>query len=109
MLIHGVIYGDLYSEALGLNIAYSAILPEGREGPYPVLYLLHGKSVDEKSWLHNSSLVRYEKESKLAILMPQVHLSYYTDMIEGGDYWSFLTEEFPRKMHNQFRLSEKRK
>ena len=104
----GVIYGDLYSDALGLHIAYSAILPEGTKVPYPVLYLLHGKTGDEKSWLHNSSLVRYAKERKLAILMPQVHVSYYTDMFEGGDYWTFLTEEFPHKMHNQFRLSNKK-
>ena len=29
-------------------------------------------------------------------------------MVEGGDYWTFLTEEFPRKMHNLFRLSNKK-
>lgn len=104
----GVIYGDLYSETLGLNITYSAILPEDVEGPYPVLYLLHGKSGDEKAWIHKTSLVRYASNYKIAILMPQVHLSYYTDMEIGGAYWTFLSEEFPRKMKNQFRLSNKK-
>lgn len=104
----GVIYGDLYSDTLELNISYSAILPEKVPGPYPVLYLLHGKSGDEKSWIHNTSLVRYASKYNIAILMPQVHLSYYTDMVVGNDYWTFLTEEFPRKMQNQFRLTTKK-
>lgn len=105
----GVIYGDLYSDTLGLNISYSAILPEKVPGPYPVLYLLHGKSGDKNSCIHNTSLIRYASKYNIAILMPQVHLSYYTDMVVSGNYWTFLTEEFPRKMQNQFRLSTHKK
>lgn len=101
----GVITGNMSSEILGMKMNYTAILPEQLRGPYPVLYLLHGRSDDDKAWLYNTSLVRYAASKKLAIIMPQVHLSYYTDMKTGGDYWTFLTEEFPKKMKHQFHIS----
>ena len=40
----GVINGTMWSDALGMNVGYSAVLPEGMKGPYEVLYLLHGHS-----------------------------------------------------------------
>ncbi|WP_245792798.1 alpha/beta hydrolase [Carnobacterium alterfunditum] len=103
-----VISGQINSSELGFTISYKAILPEEQIGPYPVLYLLHGSSDDDSSWLYNSSLVRYAAQYNIAIFMPQVHLSYYTDMYMGANYWSFLTKEFPQKMKNIFNISHKR-
>lgn len=104
----GVIRGTMFSDSLGFQISYTAILPEGIDGPYPVLYLLHGRSDDDHAWLYNTSLNRYVSGKKVAILMPQVHLSYYTDMAHGENYWTFISEEFPQKMQRLFRLSTKR-
>lgn len=101
----GVISGQINSSELGFTISYKAILPEERTGPYPVLYLLHGLSDNDSSWLYNSSIARYASQYNLAIFMPQVHVSYYTDMHMGPNYWSFLTKEFPRKMKNLFNIS----
>ena len=102
-----VISGQINSSELGFTISYKAILPEEQTGPYPVLYLLHGLSDDDSSWLYNSSIARYASQYNLAIFMPQVHISYYTDMYMGTNYWSFLTKEFPRKMKNLFNISHK--
>lgn len=104
----GVIHANLFSDALQMHISYTAILPEGMEGPYPVLYLLHGLSDDDHAWLHQTSLVRYAQKRKVAIFMPQVHRSFYTDMKHGGKYWTFISEEFPQKMNRLFRISTKR-
>lgn len=101
----GVISGQINSSELGFTISYKAILPEERTGPYPVLYLLHGLSDDDSSWVYNSSIVRYASQYNIAIFMPQVHISYYSDMYMGANYWSFLTKEFPMKMKNLFNIS----
>ena len=103
----GVISGQINSSELGFTISYKAILPEERTGPYPVLYLLHGLSDDDSSWVYNSSIARYASQYNLAIFMPQVHISYYSDMHMGPNYWSFLTKEFPMKMKNLFNISHK--
>jgi S-formylglutathione hydrolase FrmB len=44
----------------------------------------------------------------LAVIMPSVHLSFYTDMAHGGKYWQFISEEVPAVVHDLFPLSTKR-
>ena len=65
-------------------------------GPSPVLYLLHGLSDDDTIWLRRTSIERYVAPLGLAVVMPQVHRSYYTDEAYGGRYWTFLSEELPQ-------------
>ena len=49
------------------------------DGPPPVLYLLHGLSDDDTIWLRRTSIERYVAPLGLAVVMPQVHRSFYTD------------------------------
>ena len=104
----GVINGTMWSDALGMNVGYSAVLPEGMKGPYEVLYLLHGHSDDHHAWIYHTGLTRYLEGRNLAVFMPQVHLSFYADMVAGGKYWTFVSEEFPEKLHNIYNISDKR-
>ena len=83
------------SKTLDLAMSFQVIIPQEFKEPLPVLYLLHGLSDDDYSWLDNTALVRYASDMQLVIVMPQVHRSFYTDMVEGGAYWTFLTEELP--------------
>lgn len=96
-----------FSEVLGLSTSMTVILPEpaksqigmsakGAQGPYPTLYLLHGMSDDDTVWLRRTSIERYVSGMGLAVIMPQVDLSFYTDMAEGNRYWTFVSEELPR-------------
>ena len=66
-----------------------------RDGAPPVLYLLHGLSDDDTIWLRRTSIERYVAPLGLAVIMPQVHRSFYTDEACGGRYWTFLSEELP--------------
>src|SRR4051812_38381310 len=77
-------------------------------GPPPVLYLLHGLSDDDTIWLRRTSIERYVAPLGLAVVMPQVHRSFYTDEAYGGRYWSFLSEELPELVGSFFRVSERR-
>jgi carboxylesterase len=78
------------------------------DGPPPVLYLLHGMSDDDTIWLRRTSIERYAAPLGLAVVMPQVHRSFYTDQAYGGRYWTFLTEELPELVGSLFRVSDRR-
>ncbi|MGG6311237.1 alpha/beta hydrolase [Paenibacillus macerans] len=108
-----------FSEVLGLSTSMTVILPElaqsqigmpasGAAGPYPTLYLLHGMSDDDSIWLRRTSIERYVSGMGLAVVMPQVDLSFYTDMAQGNRYWTFVSEELPRLCRSFFPLSEQR-
>jgi S-formylglutathione hydrolase FrmB len=110
---------DFFSEALSLSTSMTVLLPQrtstqigmaGRTvaGPPPVLYLLHGLSDDDTIWLRRTSIERYVAPLGLAVVMPQVHRSFYTDEAYGGRYWTFLSEELPALVADLFRVSGRR-
>jgi S-formylglutathione hydrolase FrmB len=55
-----------------------------------------------------TSIEYYVQDLNLAVVMPAVHLSYYTDMAHGGKYWQFISEEVPAVVRETFRLSARR-
>jgi putative tributyrin esterase len=110
---------DFFSDALGLSTSMTVLLPQptqtqiGMAGvastePPPVLYLLHGLSDDDTIWLRRTSIERYAAPLGLAVVMPQVHRSFYHDQAYGGRYWTFLSEELPELVQRFFRVSGRR-
>jgi putative tributyrin esterase len=110
---------DVFSDALGLSTSMTVILPQptttqiGMTGgaaaePPPVLYLLHGLSDDDSIWLRRTSIERYAAPLGLAVVMPQVHRSFYTDEAYGLRYWTFMSEELPELVRRFFRVSQAR-
>lgn len=97
-------------DILGKMTSATIYLPEKEwsdSSGYPVLYLLHGRSDDCNTWLNATSLERYAGKYPFVIVMPQVELSYYTDMVFGEKYWSYLTKELPQKMTQWFTITQK--
>lgn len=110
---------DFYSEVLEFGTAMTVLLPQAvesqigieagtRAGDPPVLYLLHGLSDDHTAWTRYSAVERYAEERGVAVVMPQVHRSFYADEAHGHRYWTFLTEELPRVVDGFFRVSRRR-
>ena len=110
---------DFFSDSLSLSTSMTVLLPQRTttqigmtgavtDGPPPVLYLLHGLSDDDTIWLRRTSIERYVAPLGLAVVMPQVHRSFYTDEHYGGAYWTFLSDELPRLVHEWFRVSDRR-
>jgi S-formylglutathione hydrolase FrmB len=85
----------------------TAIL-SGNTPPYPTLYLLHGLSDDHTIWQRRTSIERYAEAKGIAVVMPTVHRSFYTDMATGHRYWTFISDELPVKARAMFPLSSKR-
>jgi S-formylglutathione hydrolase FrmB len=73
-----------------------------------VLYLLHGLSDDDTAWTRYTSIERYAAERGLAVVMPQVHRSFYADERHGARFWTFLSTELPTIVAALFRVSERR-
>lgn len=110
---------DFFSDVLGLSSNMSVILPQstssqvgltGHAGriPYPTLYLLHGRTDDHTIWMRRTAVERYATDYGLAVIMPAVHLSYYTDMAYGLRYWTFINDELPQIVRSFFPVAENR-
>lgn len=67
------------NNALEKMISFTAIVPEGKTGPFPVFYLLHGLSDDHTAWTRRSSIERYVAGLPLIVVMPNGERGFYTD------------------------------
>lgn len=59
--------------------SFSAIVPEGGPGPFPVLYLLHGLSDDFTAWVRRTNIERHVEKLPLIVVMPDGGRGWYTD------------------------------
>ncbi len=64
---------------LGKMVSFTAIVPEGKPGPFPVFYLLHGLSDDHTGWTRRTSIERYVAGLPLIVVMPNGERGFYTD------------------------------
>lgn len=115
-----LMHTHFYSNILGLNCSMDVIIPESRQGvgikpsaqtsnrPLPVLYLLHGLSDDHTIWQRRTSIERYAAQYQLAVVMPAVHRSFYTDQKTGYRYFTYLSEELMDKVPSFFHVSTSR-
>lgn len=110
-----------FSETLGMCSSMRVILPETTERRigdvgvshaaeatfrgHPTLWLLHGLSDDETIWTRSTSVERYVAKLGLAVVMPNVHRSFYANMRHGYRYWDFVSRELMDKARSFFPLS----
>jgi putative tributyrin esterase len=108
---------NFFSETLVLGSTMLVLLPQlplaevqsTARKKFRTLYLLHGRSDDHAAWQRKTSIERYVEGLNLAVVMPAVHRSFYTDMVHGGKYWQFISEEVPAVVRSLFPLSSARK
>lgn len=99
------------SSTLNLQCSVDVILPDRRKDPkrpLATLWLLHGLSDDHTIWQRRTSIERYASAYRLAVVMPAVDRSFYSDMQHGNKYWTYISEELPELMRQYFPLSAKR-
>ena len=108
---------NFFSEVLTMRSTMYVLLPQrslaetkGKRTPkYRTLYLLHGHSDNHTAWMRWSNIEKYVEGLNLAVVMPAVNLSFYTDMVYGGKYGQFISEEVPAVVRDMFPLSDKHK
>ena len=112
---------NFFSQILGMAMTMDVILPEGSQGigvnarpvwdgeeELPVLYLLHGTSDDHTIWQRRTSIERYVADKKLAVVMPNAHISAYTNQRFGFRFFDFVAEEVPAFCQKYFKISAQR-
>lgn len=104
-----LLHVEFFSDVLGMYTEMGVILPQKsqnhnkrKDGKYPTLYLLHGIKDNHTVWLSKTSIERYANEKGIAIVMPNAHLSWYTDMYCGQRYWTFISKELLEICHEFF-------
>lgn len=114
-----VVRYNFYSDVLGEQVTTHVILPslelwrdrEGGEAYYgnyglkKTLYLLHGGSDDSSLYIRRTRIEEYAFDYDLAVVMPEVRNSFYSNMILGKKYFDFLSEELPKVMESTFPLT----
>jgi putative tributyrin esterase len=116
---------DFFAESLGMGTSMVVLMPQEAAGigmggagagagagvgcaGVPVLYLLHGLSDDCTIWERRTSIERYASEYGIAVVMPEVRRSFYTDEAVGEKYWTYVSEELPQLLARTFRISTAR-
>ena len=84
-----------FSDVLSMASQMEVILPDELKEDIPVVYLLHGMTDNHTVWMRNTAIERYATERGLAIIMPEGHLGWYTDMQNGFDYYTYISQELP--------------
>ncbi|WP_125767624.1 alpha/beta hydrolase [Lapidilactobacillus wuchangensis] len=87
---------EFFAESLGMRTRVNVVLPEHPAEDLSVLLLLHGLSDDENVWLEQTKLAAYASNKQVAIIMPRVDRSYYTNEVNGSHYFDYLTELLQR-------------
>ncbi|MFA6866961.1 MAG: alpha/beta hydrolase-fold protein, partial [Clostridia bacterium] len=98
-------------ESIQLTTCINMIIPDSvRMDNIPlserkVLYLLHGLSDDGTMWLRRSKIESYAEKYGLVVVMPSADRSFYCDGYDGKDYYTYITSDLPKYLHNVFNLS----
>ena len=78
------------SNCLNKMVSFNALVPEGKKGPFPVLYLLHGMSDNYTAWMRRTSTERYVQDLPLIVIMPDGDRSFYCDAVNRPT-WKYDT------------------
>jgi S-formylglutathione hydrolase FrmB len=107
-----LLHCEFYSKAIGKDTSMDVILPQLEEdGDFQTLYLLHGYSDNSTAWQRRTNIERYAAEYKLAIVMPDAQMSFYSNFLgikNGYRYWDFISDELLSVTRRLFHLSDKR-
>ena len=106
------------SKAIRTSVTVNVILPETAKtlegvgkpaGEFKTVWLLHGLNGNQNSWMENTAIERYARERNLAVVMPCVDRSWYTDTAYGAKYFTFVTRELPQVCRSYFHgMSDRR-
>ena len=100
---------EIASESLRMATAVDVILPDkGALSETKTLYLLHGLTDDRTGWTRYTAVERYARERGLAVVLPEVQRSFYTDMVYGLPYFTYVAEELPAVCRRMFGLGAAR-
>lgn len=106
-----VLRGSIFSEVLYMDTDITIITPrkpKDATGNNKVIYPLHGLSENNGSWSNNLGLIISSQKYNITYIIPEVQRSFYTDMMYGLRYYTYIAEELPLIIEGLFNISAKR-
>jgi len=103
-----ILRGYYNSEVLRTTTDIQFIVPDKCEGPYKVVYLLHGLHGNQGTWIDYTMLPYFSKEYDAVFVIPDAGRSFYCDLKYGRKYYTFVSEELPKITRKIFNISDKR-
>lgn len=102
---------EFMSPAMGQHVSYSVILPRVGEGPYPVLFQLHGLSDSHSGWVTRSNLLRHSADYPVMIVMPDSGTGAYLDWIGHErigkrNYESLIITDITNHLKSMFNVTD---
>ena len=101
----------LFSEALGKDTKYLALLPKSLtpEFEYPVLFLLHGAYGSYVDWAKNTPLAKTHDGRDIIFILPDdTPFGWYVDSKANGNYETFLTTDLIKDVESRFPAAKSR-
>ncbi len=99
---------SVYSSSLKQWTWFDAVIPQKKNENIKTLYLLHGMKYDYSSWIRRTNVEQYAEEAGIAVIIPDGGRSFYTDMINGRNYYTYVSKELVEITRNMFHLNDKR-
>ena len=107
-IMHTLFFSNILKRRCAMNV-YVPEHPhkDGKPG-FPVVYLLHGIKQNSTDWTRWPDIEAYVKENGVALVFPEGYRGFYTDMVYGPAYYTYLSQELPELVCKMFGVSGKR-
>jgi S-formylglutathione hydrolase FrmB len=105
-----ILRGDFFSSALRTATNIQVLIPDNfkEEGPYKIVYLLHGLHGNQGTWFDNTMLPYYAKNHNAVFVCPEAGRSFYADLKYGQNFFAYVGGELPQVCKKVFNISAKR-
>ena len=100
--------GTISSDVLRMETSLRVILPPEGMAASKVLYLLHGLQGDSSDWTRRTCVELFAEARGYAVVMPEVQRSFYADIPDGGQYFTYVSEELPALCERLFGFTHSR-
>ncbi|WP_025025349.1 alpha/beta hydrolase [Companilactobacillus nodensis] len=84
----------------------TVVIPDTGKKDYKVVWLLHGYTADDTTWMRNVNIEKIAEKNDIAVIMPEGRNAFYTDS-DFIPYYSFFIKELMPKMQNLLPISDK--
>ncbi|WP_334328790.1 alpha/beta hydrolase [Companilactobacillus sp. HBUAS59699] len=84
----------------------TVVLPDTGKKNYRAIWLLHGYTADDTTWMRNVNIEKLAEKNEIAVIMPEGRNAFYTDS-DFIPYYSFFVKELIPKMQNLLPISDK--
>lgn len=97
---------QFHSQTLGHHVTYEVLLPEpsAGEGPFPVLFQLHGLSDHQSAYNLYSTLPLKARLLPLIVVMPGAGLAHWADIGPRERYETFVVQDLWDHVHQTFHV-----